>query len=183
MSASMFDRVSTLEAQGAAQAATIAALVGRITALQAALAVPRAVSMAHIAKDAAAAHGITARQIRSSSQARCISWPRQVAMSKMREQGFSFEAIAEFWGMDHTTVMHGIKAAKGRESAKIQAVAACGQGADVPQMERAAKVLKHPRGSNRHRTVEGFKMQADASQYIIFACYRNPEQIGGALRI
>lgn len=118
MTASMFDRVATLEAMGAAQAATIAALVGRIAALQAALAVPRAVTMLHIAKDAAAAHGITVRQIRSSSRERHIAWPRQIAMAKMREQGFSLQTIADFWGVDHTTVLHGINAANGRESVR-----------------------------------------------------------------
>lgn len=73
-----------------------------------------AARMADITAAVAVLHGLTADDLRGRSSTQRIARPRQEAMLIMREAGYSLSRIARFFGRDHTTVMHGIAAAKAR---------------------------------------------------------------------
>ena len=202
----IWERLAMVEAQNAQlarlitdQTAAMEALTGRITALQVALSAPRAVAimpeaeavplsvalrgMMQIATNTAAANMLTVEKIRGRSRLQSVVWPRQDAMLAQREAGHSLASIGRFWRRDHTTVMHGINAAKARENARNQAVNACDGGRFVAQKERAEGVFPHPHGPDHHRTVGGFQMTANASQYsdstVRGKCEQSPN--GGAV--
>lgn len=59
-------------------------------------------------------HGLKVGDLFRRTSARAISWPRQVAFLRLRETGLSLLEIAAVFDVDHTTVMHGIRAAEGR---------------------------------------------------------------------
>lgn len=83
---------------------------------------PPRLTMKAIIAEVATRHGLTAAELCSSSTAHYIAHPRQEAMYLMRQvQGpaggprWSLAAIARaLGGMDHTTVLHGIRAHKKR---------------------------------------------------------------------
>lgn len=73
-------------------------------------------TMREIAKDVARAHRLTLDEMKTPTQARRIAWPRQEAMAAMRATGrYSYPQIGRFFGMDHTSVIHGVRAHKARQ--------------------------------------------------------------------
>jgi len=74
------------------------------------------IRMADIAEEVAWAHGMTVAQILGRNARREFSWPRQRAYLLCHRQGYSLGQIGRlFGGRDHTTIIHGIRAAEGRE--------------------------------------------------------------------
>ena len=67
-------------------------------------------SMRRIALDVALKHAVTIEELMGPKRHQRQALPRQEAMFKMRQAGFSFPDIAHFFGRDHTTVMHGVRA-------------------------------------------------------------------------
>lgn len=66
--------------------------------------------MAEIAVEVARAHGLTLVDLKSRNRAQRISHPRQEAMAKMHQTGrFRLTQIARFFGVDHTTVLYGVR--------------------------------------------------------------------------
>lgn len=73
------------------------------------------VSMAVIAASEAGRAGITTDQLMGRSSARLIAHARQDAMRRIREAlGYSYPRIGRFFGRDHTTVVHGVRASAAR---------------------------------------------------------------------
>jgi len=72
--------------------------------------------VARIQAIVAEAYGISPRMMWSHDRHRYVTWPRQVAMYLVRETTHkSFPNIAKlFGGVDHTTVMHALKAVEKR---------------------------------------------------------------------
>lgn len=103
---------------------TVAALQKRVAELEALVArkAPAAVHATHhnrlsaIAGPIAEAYGIPLSDMRGESKERRFVWPRQEAMLAMREAGFSTPRIGQFFRRDHSTVMHGIAAARKRRA-------------------------------------------------------------------
>lgn len=72
-------------------------------------------TMREIAADVAQAHRLTLDDLRQPTHARRIAWPRQEAMAAIRATGrYSYPQIGRFFGMDHTSVIHGVRAHKAR---------------------------------------------------------------------
>lgn len=70
--------------------------------------------MAEISAMVAADNGLTVAELCGPGRAWDIVRPRQYAMMLMADAGHSQVAIGRFLGRDHTTVMHGIRAARAR---------------------------------------------------------------------
>jgi len=76
---------------------------------------PDMLTMASIAKRIAQLHGLSVEDLKTGGRAPRWSWPRQHAMYEMVEAGkWSLPRIGMFFGMDHTTVLHGYRAHKRR---------------------------------------------------------------------
>jgi chromosomal replication initiation ATPase DnaA len=88
--------------------------LARAQALQSPKIAPEKRRMAEIAAGVAAANGLTLAELRSKNKSFAFSHPRQHAMTLMRDAGHSASAIALFFKCDHTTVIHGVRAAKAR---------------------------------------------------------------------
>jgi chromosomal replication initiation ATPase DnaA len=73
--------------------------------------------MFHLAARIAAHYGLTVDDFRSPIRRRPIAWPRQEFMLAAHEAGFSMPQIGRFLGRDHTTILHGIRAARKRRQA------------------------------------------------------------------
>jgi len=58
------------------------------------------------------------------SRAREIAWARQAGMLLAHENGNSYSHIARMLNMDHTTIMHGVKAARERRERLLSQFAA-----------------------------------------------------------
>lgn len=58
--------------------------------------------------------GISCEDIQSDKKTRHIAHARQVVMYGARLAGVSFAEIGDFFGRDHTTVMHGVRAVEKR---------------------------------------------------------------------
>lgn len=71
--------------------------------------------MAQIAERIAASRGITLAELRGPSRQRPVAWCRQDAMLALRRAGYSASTIGRYFRRDHTTVVHGVQAAEGRE--------------------------------------------------------------------
>lgn len=72
---------------------------------------PRHKPMSEIAEEVADKYGVTVQQLKGEGQGRWISHPRQEAMWRMRkETPNSTTKIGQFFGRDHTTVIHAVKA-------------------------------------------------------------------------
>jgi chromosomal replication initiation ATPase DnaA len=70
-----------------------------------------------MARDFCEEHGVQLRDLRGPSRERWIAWPRQDFMLRAYEAGYSYPRIARFLGnRDHTTIMHGVKAAERRRT-------------------------------------------------------------------
>lgn len=88
-----------------------------VTAASPEFAAPGMRGMIEIAASVAADNGLTLAELRGDIRAFEVSRPRQYAMKLMADAGHSQSAIGRFFGRDHTTVMHGIRAAKARAKA------------------------------------------------------------------
>lgn len=107
--------IQILQAQVARLSSTAAAeqIEGRAPAL-----IAKTVRrMADIAAEVATENLLTVPAIRAPSKLAAIAHPRQEAMLRMIEAGFSTPQIGRFFGKDHTTVIHGARAAKARREA------------------------------------------------------------------
>jgi chromosomal replication initiation ATPase DnaA len=71
-------------------------------------------ALMEIAAMAAADNGLTLDELRSDDRSWGVSHTRQYAMHLMAEAGHSGPVIGRFFGRDHTTVQHGIRAARAR---------------------------------------------------------------------
>ena len=66
--------------------------------------------MADIAAEVAQANGLTLAELKSRNRAQRIARPRQEAMAKIHQTGrYTLTQIARFFGMDHTTVLYGVR--------------------------------------------------------------------------
>ena len=77
--------------------------------------VPEARDMATIVQQIASDNGLTLAEIKSRSRVAAITKPRHHAFAVLLDRGFSSAAVARFFGMDHTTVLHGAQKAKAPE--------------------------------------------------------------------
>ncbi len=69
--------------------------------------------MVDIAAEVAAKNMVTVAALRGPDRSRSVAWPRQDAMRRMVDAGFSTPQIGRFLGnRDHTTVMHGARASR-----------------------------------------------------------------------
>lgn len=76
-----------------------------------------AARMSDIAAQVALLRGITVMELRGTNRRVQYSHPRQEAMLIMHEAGYSMPRIGRFFRRDHTTVLHGIRAARARGEA------------------------------------------------------------------
>lgn len=81
-------------------------------------------SVALILEDVAQANGLSLQDMMRSRRHRRITWPRQEAMARIRDEiringaPASYPLIARWMGFkDHTTIVHGVKAFQGRQEA------------------------------------------------------------------
>lgn len=100
-----------------------------------------------ISKAAGIYYGLSVRELRGPCRERRIAHPRQVAMALCRDMTqASLPYIgSKFGGLDHTTVLHGVGAARNRE-ADLRAIALL---AVRIRIERAAR--------ERHQVYEAIK--------------------------
>jgi hypothetical protein len=84
--------------------------------------------MADIAAAVALANDLTVTELKSADRTARIAWPRQEAMLAMQEEGFSLPQIGRFFKRDHTTVLHGVRAAKLRMGAALPLQPNCDGG-------------------------------------------------------
>jgi len=77
-----------------------------------------AASLWQITRDVACAYDVGADIIRSKVRRHNIAHPRQEAMRRADLAGFTSSEIGRFFSRDHTTVIHGIKAATSRMAAE-----------------------------------------------------------------
>jgi chromosomal replication initiation ATPase DnaA len=75
-------------------------------------------SIAGIIRDVAGEFGVPDAAIRGNSRVRIVAIPRQEVMRRAHDAGFSLHQIGHVLSRDHTTVLHGIKAAKARAVAQ-----------------------------------------------------------------
>lgn len=73
-----------------------------------------ALAIRQIMEAIAVRYGVTPDEITSKTQARDISKARQAVMYEASLRGISGRQIARFFGYDHSTVIHGIRAEKAR---------------------------------------------------------------------
>jgi len=71
-------------------------------------------SMRGIALEVAVKHEITVEEMAGPKRQPRQIHPRHEAMFKMRKVGYSYSEIGRFFGRDHTTVMHGVRAHEAR---------------------------------------------------------------------
>lgn len=67
-----------------------------------------------IAEYVAREHGVAIADILSDSRIRRVTRARQEVMRRAVEAGFSLGRVGRFLGRDHTTVLHGVNAARAR---------------------------------------------------------------------
>tara|TARA_R100001086_G_scaffold211977_1_gene127950 strand:- start:212 stop:499 length:288 start_codon:yes stop_codon:yes gene_type:complete len=77
-----------------------------------------AASLSQITRDVAAAYGVSVMDMCSKVRTYKVAHARQEAMRRAKNLGFGVRAIGVFFSRDHTTVMHGIKAATRRMAAE-----------------------------------------------------------------
>lgn len=79
-----------------------------------AMAEPGRRQIAQIAAEVAADNGLTLAELRSGTKAFEVSHPRQFAMMLMADYEHSHSAIGRYFGLDPSTVGHGVRAARAR---------------------------------------------------------------------
>lgn len=73
--------------------------------------------MRDVAEEAAREYGVDLGQIRSRARSRAVVRARQEAMRRIRdEMGRTYPEIGQWFGLDHTTVIHGVRRARERLS-------------------------------------------------------------------
>ena len=78
-------------------------------------------TMPEIILDVAAKHRLDPADITGRNRAFAISHPRQEAMARMRDAGFSTTQIGRVLGRrDHTTIVHGARAHHARQQKEAQ---------------------------------------------------------------
>lgn len=115
-------KVAGLELQAARLAEITKVLAARVEALENAAKAGQAVlpplppraSMMQIAGHHAIKSGLSVKELRSPNRTRAVAWPRQDAMTDMKDTGHSYGQIALFFGVDHTTVISGVAASRKR---------------------------------------------------------------------
>ena len=55
----------------------------------------------------------TVKELRGPGRSHCFSEPRRVIWSELKQRGYSLPQIGRFFGRDHTTILHGLKAHEG----------------------------------------------------------------------
>lgn len=70
---------------------------------------PRIVPVSEVIARVAKAFGVRVNEIAGRHRGQYSTQPRHVVMLLLREQGMSYPGIARVLGMDHTSVMHGVK--------------------------------------------------------------------------
>lgn len=74
--------------------------------------------MSAITERVAARHGLTVEELKAPTSCTRIAHPRQEAMMEMRAQDrWSLPQIGRFFGLDHTTILHGVRAHARRAAA------------------------------------------------------------------
>lgn len=69
-----------------------------------------------VAEILCARHGITLRALLKRTRQHEVSRPRHDVMLDLYEAGRSYVEIARFLGMDHTSVLHGVRRARQRRA-------------------------------------------------------------------
>lgn len=88
---------------------------------------PHRPTMREIAGLVAAGHGLTIEDLRGRSRVRQIVLSRQEAMALIRiNTSHSLPKIGRFFNRDHTTVLHGIRAYRGRVQEARRVERLCG---------------------------------------------------------
>ena len=73
-----------------------------------------AATMTDIVARVALIYGLSVDELRGKGREIRVSHPRQEAMLMMHEAGYSMPRIGRFFKRDHTTILHGIRAARTR---------------------------------------------------------------------
>jgi chromosomal replication initiation ATPase DnaA len=73
--------------------------------------------MFNLAAFIASAYGLTVDDFTGPCRKRHVAWPRQEFMLAAHEAGYSMPQISGFLNRDHTTILHGIRAARKRRDA------------------------------------------------------------------
>ncbi len=75
-------------------------------------------SIRQVCRDVMKRHGISHDDFYSKSRKRPVAWARQEAMAIAHDAGKSLPMIGRHFGMDHTSILHGVRAHKARSGAK-----------------------------------------------------------------
>jgi chromosomal replication initiator protein len=74
-------------------------------------------TMAEIVAEVAKDHGLTVEDLKGRALRQAVSWPRQIAMAKMRLAGKSTTQIGKFFDdRDHSTVVHACRRFEQRQA-------------------------------------------------------------------
>ena len=93
----------------------------------------------NILQSVATEHGIPVTDFLGPKRNRAISWPRQEAMLAAWRESYSYSEIGMMLGgRDHTTIIHGVKAARKREATAKQQVITFPNGRYVYHMQMTA---------------------------------------------
>lgn len=66
--------------------------------------------MSEVASEIADLYGLTVEELKLPTHRRSVAWPRQHAMYEMRQRtNKSYPQIGRFFGVDHSTVIHGCR--------------------------------------------------------------------------
>lgn len=74
----------------------------------------RAINMLDVCERICQENGITMRELMGKRSSRKFSWPRQEAYFWCRDLKYTFEAIADFFDVHHTSVIYGSGVAEKR---------------------------------------------------------------------
>ena len=69
-----------------------------------------------LAVEVARVYGLKVEDFKDRTRVREVAWPRQEFMLAAHRQGYSLGQIGRFLNRDHTTILHGIRAAQAREA-------------------------------------------------------------------
>jgi hypothetical protein len=103
--------------------------------------------------------GVGIRDIYGNRRGQMIAHARQLAMYIAARGGVSIAAIGRALNRDHSTVSHGIKA----EERRRQSLNGLQANVGGDRMIGPGGATNAQPGPDQHRTVRGFKMQADAA--------------------
>lgn len=72
------------------------------------------INVRRLLRHVAGKHGLTADDLLTRERCRAVAWPRQEAFSALYKRGLTLPQIGAWFGRDHSTVWHGIRAHEGR---------------------------------------------------------------------